>query len=184
MNMNRHNPAAPFELLTGWLDDLAATVTTFAAQVGISRVMSSRVLHGHAAEGADMCSRRLRFDPGGQKSLPHLGKVQTPTGVRMQMPRIGSVQICALGKFGVGAHRLWPKSMRRTLEVFRPYFTGLLARSTGLRGRTLVPCARRFNLIKRERRYDDPITLGSPAYGSGVQFHDGFGSGPDQSRHT
>ncbi len=49
-----HNPAAPGELLTGWLDDLAVTVTAFAAHIGISRVMLSRVLHGHAAVSADM----------------------------------------------------------------------------------------------------------------------------------
>ncbi len=29
--MNMHNPATPSELLTGWLDDLAVTVTAFAA---------------------------------------------------------------------------------------------------------------------------------------------------------
>ena len=52
--MKMHNPAAPGELLTGWLDDLAVTVTTFAAHIGISRVMLSRVLHGHAAVSADM----------------------------------------------------------------------------------------------------------------------------------
>ena len=52
--MNMHNPAHPGELLTGWLDDLGASVTTFAAHIGISRVMLSRVLHGHAAVSADM----------------------------------------------------------------------------------------------------------------------------------
>ncbi len=52
--MNMHNPAAPGELLSGWLDDLAVTVTAFAAHIGISRVMLSRVLHGHAAVSADM----------------------------------------------------------------------------------------------------------------------------------
>jgi addiction module HigA family antidote len=52
--MNTHNPAHPGELLTGWLDDLGVTVTAFAAHIGISRVMLSRVLHGHAAVSADM----------------------------------------------------------------------------------------------------------------------------------
>ena len=52
--MNMHNPAHPGELLTGWLDDLGASVTAFAAHIGISRVMLSRVLHGHAAVSADM----------------------------------------------------------------------------------------------------------------------------------
>jgi len=52
--MNMHNPAHPGELLTGWLDDLDVSVTAFAAHIGISRVMLSRVLHGHAAVSADM----------------------------------------------------------------------------------------------------------------------------------
>jgi addiction module HigA family antidote len=49
-----HNPAHPGELLSGWLDDLGVTVTAFAEHIGISRVMLSRVLHGHAAVSADM----------------------------------------------------------------------------------------------------------------------------------
>jgi len=52
--MKMHNPAAPGELLKGWLDDLAVSVTTFAAHIGISRVMLSKILHGHAAVSADM----------------------------------------------------------------------------------------------------------------------------------
>ena len=52
--MSMHNPAHPGELLTGWLDDLTVSVTAFAAHIGISRVMLSRVLHGHAAVSADM----------------------------------------------------------------------------------------------------------------------------------
>lgn len=52
--MNMHNPAHPGELLTGWLDDLGVSVTAFAAHLGISRVMLSRLLHGHAAISADM----------------------------------------------------------------------------------------------------------------------------------
>ena len=65
--MNMHNPAHPGELLTGWLDDLGASVTTFAAHIGISRVMLSRVLHGHAAVSADMdlrLSEALGTTPG------------------------------------------------------------------------------------------------------------------------
>ena len=49
-----HNPAHPGELLSGWLVDLGVTVTAFAEHIGISRVMLSRVLHGHAAVSADM----------------------------------------------------------------------------------------------------------------------------------
>ena len=65
--MKMHNPAGPGELLTGWLDDLAVTVTTFAAHIGISRVMLSRVLHGHTAVSADMdlrLSEALGTTPG------------------------------------------------------------------------------------------------------------------------
>ncbi len=65
--MNMHNPAAPGELLTGWLDDLAVSVTAFAAHIGISRVMLSKILHGHAAVSADMdlrLSEALGTTPG------------------------------------------------------------------------------------------------------------------------
>ncbi len=65
--MNMHNPAAPGELLSGWLDDLAVTVTAFAAHIGISRVMLSKILHGHAAVSADMdlrLSEALGTTPG------------------------------------------------------------------------------------------------------------------------
>ena len=65
--MNMHNPAHPGELLTGWLDDLGASVTAFAAHIGISRVMLSRVLHGHAALSADLdlrLSEALGTSPG------------------------------------------------------------------------------------------------------------------------
>ena len=65
--MNMHNPSHPGELLTGWLDDLSLTVTAFALHIGISRVMLSRVLHGHAALSADMdlrLSEALGTTPG------------------------------------------------------------------------------------------------------------------------
>ena len=65
--MNMHNPAHPGELLAGWLDDLSLTVTAFALHIGISRVMLSRVLHGHAALSADMdlrLSEALGTAPG------------------------------------------------------------------------------------------------------------------------
>jgi len=52
--MKMYNPAHPGELLAGWLEDLDVSVTDFAAHIGISRVMLSRVLHGHAAVSADM----------------------------------------------------------------------------------------------------------------------------------
>jgi len=62
-----HDPAAPGELLTGWLDDMAVTVTAFAAHIGIGRVTLSRVLHGHVAVSADMdlrLSEALGTTPG------------------------------------------------------------------------------------------------------------------------
>ena len=65
--MTMHNPAHPGELLTGWLDDLSLTVTAFALHIGTSRVMLSRVLHGHAAVSADMdlrLSEALGTTPG------------------------------------------------------------------------------------------------------------------------
>ena len=65
--MKMHNPAHPGELLTGWLDDLSVSVTAFAAHIGISRVMLSRVLHCHAAVSADMdlrLSEALGTSPG------------------------------------------------------------------------------------------------------------------------
>ena len=65
--MNMHNPAHPGELLVGWLDDLSVSVTAFAAHIGISRVMLSRVLHAHAAMSADMdlrLSEALGTTPG------------------------------------------------------------------------------------------------------------------------
>ena len=52
--MNMHNPASPGELLSGWIADLDLTKTDFAAHIGISRVMLSRVVNGHAAVSADM----------------------------------------------------------------------------------------------------------------------------------
>ena len=49
-----HAPSTSGEILAGWLEDLDMSVTAFAAHVGISRVMLSRILHGHAAITADM----------------------------------------------------------------------------------------------------------------------------------
>ena len=44
----------PGEILSGWPEDLGMSQTAFAAHIGISRVMLSRILHGHAAQTADM----------------------------------------------------------------------------------------------------------------------------------
>ncbi len=52
--MDMHNPAHPGEILQGWIDELGLSGTAFAAHLGISRVMLSRILNGHAALSADM----------------------------------------------------------------------------------------------------------------------------------
>jgi addiction module HigA family antidote len=65
--MKMHNPAHPGEMLAGWLEDLNTSVTALAGHLGISRVMLSRVLHGHAAVSADMdvrLSEALGTNPG------------------------------------------------------------------------------------------------------------------------
>ncbi len=49
-----HNPTHPGDILAGWIADLNLSVTAFAQHLGISRVMLSRILHGHAAITADM----------------------------------------------------------------------------------------------------------------------------------
>ena len=65
--MTMHDPAHPGELLAAWLAELKVSVTAFAAHIGISRVMLSRTLHGHAAVTADMdlrLSEALGTTPG------------------------------------------------------------------------------------------------------------------------
>jgi antitoxin HigA-1 len=65
--MDMHDPAPPGELLAGWLHDLNMTVTAFAAHLGISRVMLSRILNARAAVTADMdirLSEALGTTPG------------------------------------------------------------------------------------------------------------------------
>jgi addiction module HigA family antidote len=53
-DMDMYDPAHPGEILNGWIDDLNLSVTAFAAHIGISRPMLSRILNGHAAVSADM----------------------------------------------------------------------------------------------------------------------------------
>jgi addiction module HigA family antidote len=65
--MDMHNPAHPGENLTDWMNGLNLSVTAFARHLGISRVMLSRILHGHAAVSADMdlrLSEALGTSPG------------------------------------------------------------------------------------------------------------------------
>ena len=65
--LSMHNPSAPGEHLSGWLDDLQLSLTAFAAHIGISRVMLSRVINGRSAITADMdlrLSEALGTSPG------------------------------------------------------------------------------------------------------------------------
>ena len=65
--LTMHNPAPPGELLSGWLEDLQVTVTSFAAHIGTSRVMLSRLVNGRSAISADMdlrLSEALGTSPG------------------------------------------------------------------------------------------------------------------------
>ena len=99
--MNMHNPARPGELLTGWLDDLGASVTTFAAHIGISRVMLSRVLHGHAAVSADMdlrLSEALGTSPGYWLALQtqrDLWTARQTAKVRKRIKRMAAPELVA-----------------------------------------------------------------------------------------
>ena len=57
MTQNTHEqaqPRTPRRTAHSWLDDLGVSVTACAAHIGISRVMLSRVVNGHAAVSADM----------------------------------------------------------------------------------------------------------------------------------
>ncbi len=66
-HLNMHNPSHPGELLSGWLEDLQITITSFAAHIGTSRVMLSRLLNGRSAISADMdlrISEALGTTPG------------------------------------------------------------------------------------------------------------------------
>lgn len=65
--LKMHNPASPGELLSGWLEDLHMSVTSFAAHIGTSRVMLSRIVNGRSAISADMdlrLSEALGTTPG------------------------------------------------------------------------------------------------------------------------
>lgn len=48
-----HNPAHPGEILAGWITDLDLSITGFAAHIGLSRVLLSRIIHAHAGITAD-----------------------------------------------------------------------------------------------------------------------------------
>ena len=89
--MKMHNPAHPGELLAGWLEDLGMSVTAFAVHVGISRVMLSRLLHGHAAVTADMDLRlaeALGTSPGHWLALQSQRDMWTATQTAKERKRI------------------------------------------------------------------------------------------------
>lgn len=72
--MDMHDPAHPGEILAGWIDDLGLSVTAFAKHLGISRIMLSRILNGHAAVTADM---DLRLSEGLGTAPGYWLKIQT-----------------------------------------------------------------------------------------------------------
>lgn len=49
-----HNPPHPGEVLKEWLADLNMSTSAVARHLGVSRVMLSRILNGHASVTADM----------------------------------------------------------------------------------------------------------------------------------
>jgi addiction module HigA family antidote len=51
-----HDPAHPGEVLKEWIPE-GMTVTAAAAQLGVSRVMLSKILNGRAGISADMALR-------------------------------------------------------------------------------------------------------------------------------
>lgn len=51
-----HNPAHPGEVLREWIPE-NMTVTLAAEQLGVSRVMLSKILNGHAGVSAEMALR-------------------------------------------------------------------------------------------------------------------------------
>lgn len=94
--MNMHNPAHPGELLSGWLENLDVSVTAFAAYIGISRVMLSRVLHCHAAVSADMdlrLSEALGTTPGYWLALQTQREVWTAREVAKERKKIKRVAV-------------------------------------------------------------------------------------------
>ena len=97
--MKMHDPAHPGELLAGWLDDLSVSVTAFAAHIGISRVMLSRVVHGHAAVSADMdlrLSEALGTKPGYWLALQAQRDLWTAQQTAKERKRIKRMAVPAL----------------------------------------------------------------------------------------
>ena len=71
--MLMHNPPHPGEVLRdGIFTETGLTVTTFAQQLGVSRVALSRLLHGRACMSADMAVRLAAALGGSAESWLHL----------------------------------------------------------------------------------------------------------------
>lgn len=69
--MDMLDPSTPWRD-PGWLEDHNMGVTAFATHLGVSRVMLSRILNGHAAVTADMDLRlheALGTSPGDWRRL-------------------------------------------------------------------------------------------------------------------
>ena len=84
--MYMHDPAHPGEVLVGWVADLGLSVTAFARHLGVSRVMLSRILNGHAAVSADM---GLRLSEALSTSLGFWLQMQTQCALWQARQRAG-----------------------------------------------------------------------------------------------
>jgi addiction module HigA family antidote len=92
--MDMHDPAPPGELLAGWLEDLEMSVTAFAAHLGISRVMLSRIINGHASITADMDLRlheALGTTPGYWLKLQAQRDLWEASQRAMQRPQVSRI---------------------------------------------------------------------------------------------
>ena len=79
-----------------WRQDLNTSVTAFAGHLGISRVMLSRVLHGHAAVSADMdlrLSEALGTNPGYWLALQAQSDLWKATERAKERPAIGRLPL-------------------------------------------------------------------------------------------
>ena len=94
--MDMHDPAHPGEVLAGWVADLDLSVTGFAKHLGISRIMLSRILNGHAAVSADMdlrLSEALGTSPGfwlQMQTQCDLWQARQRAGARPQVERLAA----------------------------------------------------------------------------------------------
>lgn len=96
--MDMHDPAHPGELLAGWLSDLGVTVSQFARHIGVSRVMLSRIVNGHAAVSADMDLRlaeALGTTPGYWLALQAQRDLWDARQRAASRPRVSRLEVAA-----------------------------------------------------------------------------------------